>query len=86
MVGVVGLALEESLHAQETPDPHGPGTYFGTMLVSTSTGVSTTASVGSVIALDAPSPVRVAYAHPIEILHDSVSERIPVGSVTFVVA
>jgi hypothetical protein len=72
--GVLATALSEPIHdAKQTSHEHTPGTYFGT-LISTSTSVTPLL----------PGMFRAYYSHPIELASDRVREYLPVNPGTFV--
>jgi hypothetical protein len=71
LVGVVAPTVE---HGKTHEAQHTSATFFGTILTSTEAFVPLV------------PPARVQYAHPIEILRDSVSENAPVAPATFYLA
>jgi hypothetical protein len=82
-IGIAAAPVLAHVAKADVPhQPHTPGTFFGT-LVSTSTGAFSVASEANVVDY---STFRLLYDHPLETLTDEVSERAPRTPATFFLA
>lgn len=72
----IAFAAGEDIAGHGTHHEHTPGTYFGTMVTTSTSAAAFNAAEWSTF--------RVDYAHPIETLTDGVSERLPRSPATFV--